>query len=1663
MDDKFFIDESEDSNDQFFIDETPEREYSGWSDVPASVAKTTLGGLKNTAGGLLSAIEDTGKYLAVGDSPIANFMMKLGGMDDYTYGENLVEEAQKTLKDTQEQYQFEPWSGSSIANRVGSGVGQMAPIVVGGALTGGTGVIPMIGAQTFGTSYGNAQAEGQSSLDSAYRAMGNAGVDMLAGRANLNAWFKPELGVVRKVIESSLVNAVTDPFQNIANQRINEATGADHVNVEDLNLGESALSSAITGAILPTATHYMGKQMADMGARRSQAEVDAIKAKMDQFIPPETLDVKTSLPPSEADIPQLSRPLADSGPRIIDIQQEQPSGILPVESSARTPDYQAELDAMMRPQTQLITDAQGRPFNATPQEPKPIVAPFTQKGEVRAALPTDEKAIIKELKLAETQRKNLEAKALPAVVEPKPAQSLSTNKAINNSSFPKVMEYVQKNMSDKGAQEGFINALRTQREAIEQGVTPEPIPDPKVEATKQIEAIKQQEMPAEDAQPNQSRSMLEGHSTVDLPTKLIQLSKDVPNFKSGANERGVVDGEELKSLKYDRLGTAPIVVWQRNDGSFEVISGRHRLDLAKRLGEETIPSQVVKESDGFTANMASVLDAELNIRDGNGKISDYATYFKETGLTEGEASARGLLSRAKGIQGFDIGTKSSPELSALYNSGKINDARAAAIARGAPNNSDIQRAGIAAHLDRPTTPEALESLTRRLAEDPSIQSVVTGEQGGLFGGNDGAISRVQNEARVSGIMAQEIQKKITAAYDAAKNPKLAKEMGVDAKDPEGTLKRITELKAAKDKWVDHWKYPELKEEMATRVAEYEKEQKASTLKNVKKSLKGQRGAVINPFFKQKDAIKAITQNMEDVELQKAVQTFGRNVETQVESVRKLGIEKSLESEIRRWTIFPQTIAQVEKTFQAFIDTAKRGRELSMTIAHDLLQKGSAFIQQPNVGRMWEYAAAAREKGSAFQWTAENFQKIGATESEVKGLMALRDTMDSALPIYRDVLIKQGIEPEKAQVIVDEMQKSNYVPFSRFGDKFVQLNDPATGEQVYFAKFETDKQKNAALARIEALKKQYPDKQLQVREGDFGENPESLFAANSANGFQQHLKPAQNVPGYQKNMKRAVSEYIGSLANFAAKAEMKMGFEQAYEALPKNSPKLAKYAQEYAQYQMSNEGEGSTARKVMTLWFLAGRVSSGVLNLTQQLTTTLPRAQAEVGTVKATQYWANSRKLLVERLIGGEASFAKKYPELDEAINTALKHGSISEQSLRELGGRARSQTGEVSGFDQVMDVGMFFFDAAEKSNRYHAFLTGYQIAKERGMSPQAATRYGEQFSDVTQFDYSKINRPKAARGKIGAPLSTFQLYKFNDIKFTFDLAKAALKGDGKAAQGLATKIGIMVALAGLAGAVPGTKEINKALESAGYDVRGSVRTALKDQKFLADMLDNGLPYAFGLPDISGSLSNEVLSLPTDFNAEGVAGTIGKVVGGVPLAMAGKVAETARLASQGEYMKAFQAGAPASLSAMAKAFEAASEGKVTNTRGQTIAKDPSLGEVGSMALGFTPSRSRKFYNDSRSLQIFDENAKDNDDINKKIAEARINKDRAEESRLRQAHAAKQKERVKQGYGASFPNPKAINDFILSMQDPIAAQMKRLKNSAKPEAQRRFGSSSLGGKQ
>lgn len=292
------------------------------------------------------------------------------------------------------------------------------------------------------------------------------------------------------------------------------------------------------------------------------------------------------------------------------------------------------------------------------------------------------------------------------------------------------------------------------------------------------------------------------YSDDKFPVERIQQHPEIFNFKEEANRAGVV--EPLTGERYIREGVAPIVIWQTMDGNFYVITGRHRLDLAKRLGEKDIPVHIYKEADGFTLDMARIFDAESNIRDEKGSVRDYAAYFRATGITEEQASRRGLLARVKGKNGFALGAYASDDLYNGYRNRVIGEKEAVAVARGAPRSPEVQASAMRKRKEFADS-DALENYAMLLYEASKQREESGAKQIDLFG-RDEALEKELDSMAVAKAKLFNLVKQEMAALNGArrltggKRAEFLAPYGITITDTEAIDERLDELEMEFARW-----------------------------------------------------------------------------------------------------------------------------------------------------------------------------------------------------------------------------------------------------------------------------------------------------------------------------------------------------------------------------------------------------------------------------------------------------------------------------------------------------------------------------------------------------------------------------------------------------------------------------------------------------------------------------------------------------------------------------------------------------------------------------------------------------------------------------------------------------------------------------------------------
>lgn len=187
------------------------------------------------------------------------------------------------------------------------------------------------------------------------------------------------------------------------------------------------------------------------------------------------------------------------------------------------------------------------------------------------------------------------------------------------------------------------------------------------------------------------RVMHDNQKPVRVPVGEIALPDT--QFKEGADPKtGVVKGQELKGEYFESAENA-VVVYVRKDGTKELVTGRHRFDLAKRNGKNDILARVFREADGYTPEDMRNLDAISNIIDEKGTEHDYIRYFENAKPSRAAAEAAGFLSRSKGRLAFELyegateGTRAAIDWSGSGADGLISPEQAGIIAKAAPRDA----------------------------------------------------------------------------------------------------------------------------------------------------------------------------------------------------------------------------------------------------------------------------------------------------------------------------------------------------------------------------------------------------------------------------------------------------------------------------------------------------------------------------------------------------------------------------------------------------------------------------------------------------------------------------------------------------------------------------------------------------------------------------------------------------------------------------------------------------------------------------------------------------------------------------------------------------------------------------------------------------------------
>ena len=506
----------------------------------------------------------------------------------------------------------------------------------------------------------------------------------------------------------------------------------------------------------------------------------------------------------------------------------------------------------------------------------------------------------------------------------------------------------------------------------------------------------------------------------------------------------------------------------------------------------------------------------------------------------------------------------------------------------------------------------------------------------------------------------------------------------------------------------------------------------------------------------------------------------------------------------------------------------------------------------------------------------------------------------------------------------EAKKGGYIPLKRWGEVGVSVKNE-DGEVVHFERIELPKYgKKAMIGENKAVQDvldKLTEKYDQTHQINFFQMPTFLdekafvdlrefdvLLANSGipegdkalvrevlqkemqkRGFRSHFFRAKDVAGYDPDFERAINDYVVSISSYVARRVHEREIDAALSSISgTGKSNLYKYAEKYIDYVNDPQEELAIIRSAGFFWYLAGNVSSGLVNLSQPFLVTAPWFSGAFShgqiAKNMTKAYAETASMLSFSQGMDMFDFSKAPTDIRDALIKAYELGDFLSLATQDAMAISNSNTQALRGLEKkkrlVAEGIALTFSIPEKTNRIVTFISAYRMAldpknrekinrfigkDELGKSMVADAKTAEDFAFAfaeyavvsTQYRVGRLNRPQLTRGY---GTLVFQFWSF--IMQTFEVMyRLGNVHGGKNKQALAAMMLAVVAVAGLNG-IPFEDDLQDIIEKlhkfktgTDIDIETAVRDFLseKTSPLIAETLIKGAPASLLNIDLSGRL------------------------------------------------------------------------------------------------------------------------------------------------------------------------------------------------------------------
>jgi hypothetical protein len=333
-------------------------------------------------------------------------------------------------------------------------------------------------------------------------------------------------------------------------------------------------------------------------------------------------------------------------------------------------------------------------------------------------------------------------------------------------------------------------------------------------------------------------------------------------------------------------------------------------------------------------------------------------------------------------------------------------------------------------------------------------------------------------------------------------------------------------------------------------------------------------------------------------------------------------------------------------------------------------------------------------------------------------------------------------------------------------------------------------------------------------------------------LRQQMRTRQGIEGYIKDVVGGYADVGSKLAHQVSNLEYKPLLDKAMAEVKKNeadfrltNPDLkdnvpvTQVVQNLIDQRkfLDNpvaDSISSRASWFSYMWHIAGNVSSAVVNLTQVPMVVLPMLGGKYGWSKASamlkdaysQYTKGgldvNRKFLPDFTFGANLKPGDKYYNL---YHNAVSRSTIRRSVGYELTEMRRRTTEEFTGTRAKVETGLgWIFQNSERMNREVTLIAAFNLARENGLSEQAAIDEAIDMTTRTHSHALSEAGPRMFQNGLGKVAFTFKSFAQAQIYNVARLFYLAFKGEKPEIRRLAQKqltgiLGMTYAFSGLQG------------------------------------------------------------------------------------------------------------------------------------------------------------------------------------------------------------------------------------------------------------------------